>query len=105
MKYQHVISIIPELSLKRVEKALMKIGVPAVNVSRVKGYGDYKNHFKKDCMDSCMRMELFCETENLDDITTAITHAAHGGLTSDGLIAITPVDTLINIKDIDEEKL
>ena len=93
MSYQHVITIIPSLALKKVEKALSVIGIPAVNVVTVRGYGEYKNYFQADCMDTCSRLEVFCETTKLDEIIKAIAQAAHGGLTTDGIIAVNPIDS------------
>lgn len=97
MEFKTVTAIIPDLSLEKVEKELMKIGVPDLYISTVHGYGNYKNYFKKDCMEDCIRLEIFCKADVAKEIATTIQSAIHIGLKSDGFIAIKPVDEFINI--------
>ena len=97
MTYQNIVAFIPELTLQKVEKELRKKRVPDLYVSKVHGFGEYKNLYKNDCMDDCIRVEIFCKEEIAKEIAEIIHDAVHSGLRSDGFVAIQPVDEFINI--------
>lgn len=84
--------------LEEVEKKLEQIGVERIDVSKVKGFGEYHNYFAPNWLGLEARVEIFTRKEKVDAITAAIMDAAHTGLPGDGVIAVVPVERLYLIR-------
>jgi len=98
MDYSKITAIIRTLKLEAVERSLQKIGVKGISISRVKGYGEYKNYFRRDFMVSHVRIEIYSSASKVEEIVQAIMEAAHSGLAGEGIIAITPVQRIYRIR-------
>ncbi len=99
MKYLKVTAIIPSLTLDDVEKALIAVGVPGMSVTKVHGYGEYRNYYSEDTMTDCARIEIFIEAEKAKSIAKTIANTVHQGMSTDGVIAIMPVEEFLHIHD------
>jgi len=102
MEYRKVTAIILDERLEDVEKALIKMRVPGVSVSQVRGYGKYHNFYEKDMMCRHARLEIFCPASEAEAIAQCIIDTAHVGMSSDGMIAILPVEKLYRIRTSSE---
>lgn len=98
MEFQNVVAIIRSGALEGVEAKLRELGVQGVSVSKVKGYGEYKNFFSSDWMVEHARIEVFTDKTRAHSVAAAITEAAHLGMSGDGIVAILPVETIIRIR-------
>lgn len=103
MKHLKVTAIIPSLTLDEVEKALIAIGVPGMSVTKVHGYGEYRNYYSEDTMSDCARIEIFIAAEKATLIAKTIANTVHQGMSTDGVIAIMPVEEFMHIRDFHEE--
>ncbi len=99
MNYRKVTAIIPTFSLDAVEKALLDIAVPGMTVTKARGMGEYRNYYAKDSMSDCSRVEVFIDSENAKEVANTIAKAVHQGMSTDGVIAILPVDEFIHIRE------
>jgi len=104
MNYRKITAIIPTQSLDEVEKKLASIGVPGMTVTKVKGYGDYRNFYAKDTMSDCSRVEIFIEVDKAKQIVNAIASTVHQGMNTNGVIAILPVEEFMHIREFKEDK-
>lgn len=104
MKYRKVTAIVTVEKMDAVERALIKLGVPGISVSQVRGFGEYQDFYKPDLMCRHMRLEIFCRSEEADAIARCIMDAAHTGISGDGIVAILPVEHLYCIRTKDEPK-
>lgn len=102
MIYRKVTAIIPTLILENVENELKKIGVPGMSVTKVVGYGEYRNLYTKGELSECSRVEIFTEKDKASLIVKTIAKAVHSGLNTDGIIAVLPVEELIRIREYEE---
>lgn len=91
--YKKLTVVIPVNCLEPVELALQRSNIPDVCVSYVKGYGEYRNFFKKDWMMKEVKIELFLESSKVEETSEAIRGICGGG-TSGGFLAVSPVDHL-----------
>jgi len=98
MSFKKITAIIRTSVLSAVEDALKELGVPGVNVSQIKGYGEYSDFYAKDWMVTSSRVEVFIDTECAESVAQAIMDAAHTGLEGDGIVAITPVEKIYHIR-------
>jgi len=85
--------------LKAVEQGLLRIGVDGMSVVPVRGFGEYKDLFRKDLLCEHARVEVYCPREIAEEVALAVLKAAHTGLPGDGLVAIEPVDALWRVRE------
>ena len=99
MIFNKITAIIPYTAIDKVIDNLIGLGVIWITVEKVRGHGEYRNYFEKDCMTDCIRVEIFIEEEKVRCITDAICYAAYDGINSDGMIAIHSVEEFIRVRD------
>lgn len=68
MQFRKVTAIIQLGVLGKVEAKLQEIGVRRISVTKVKGYGEYKNFYAKDWMVEHARIEIFTDKAGAHDI-------------------------------------
>ena len=98
MEVRLIIAVLRRDKLEEVERALREIDVERIDVSTIKGYGEYRNFFTQDWMTDEVRLEIFTKKNEVESITNAIMGAAHTGLPGDGVVAVVPIDTLYLIR-------
>lgn len=92
MEIKLIVAIIRRDRLEPVERRLQEIGVERINVSLVKGYGEYHDFFRRDWMVEEVRVEVFTKSGEAQAIAAAILEAAHTGLPGDGIVAVIPTE-------------
>jgi len=98
MKFAKITAIIRPSMLEVVEKALLKLNVPGVSVSKGKGFGDYHDFFSRDWSITHVRVEVFIGKDRADEIAEAVMNAAHTGIEGDGIVAVLPVESIYHIR-------
>ena len=98
MELSAVIAIIRPDALEDVEEALREMGIAGVCISRVKGYGEYRNFFSADGLVSSVRLEIFTRKDKAEAIAAAIVGKAHTGSRGDGIVVVYPIQSFINIR-------
>lgn len=98
MDIKLIVAIIRRDKLEEVEARLRDTGVEGINVSKVKGYGEYRNFFSHDWMVDEVRIEIFTRKDELETVIEAIMDAAHTGGPGDGIVAVVPVESLFLIR-------
>jgi nitrogen regulatory protein P-II 1 len=93
-----VTAIVRTVALENVEQHLKTINVPGISVTKVKGYGEYKNFFRHDWVIEYARIEIFLQRKRADEVVRTIVDAAQTGQPGDGLVAILPVESLYRIR-------
>ncbi len=99
MTYRKVTAIIDVGSLEAVERAVQQVGTFEVAVTRVKGYGHYKNFYNAQWLSEQARVEVFVEQEQASAVVDAICSAAYVGPESHGIVAVLPVEEIYRIRD------
>ena len=98
MDVRLIVAIFRRDKLEEVESRIRALGVERVNVSKVKGYGEYHNYFTTSGMVDEVRIEIYTKNHEVEAIATAIMDAAHTGLPGDGIVAVLPVEELFLIR-------
>ena len=98
MDIKQIVAIIRRDKLEEVEKKIQSMGVELINVSKVKGYGEYHDFFARDWMVEEVRLEIFTKKDKVETITAAIMDAAHTGEPGDGIVAVVPVEKFFLIR-------
>jgi nitrogen regulatory protein P-II 1 len=98
MDIKLIIAIIRRDKLEPVEQKLRDTGVERINVSKVKGYGEYHDFFSRSWMVEEVKLEIFTRKDEVESVTAAIMDAAHTGLPGDGVVAVVPVEKLFLVR-------
>jgi nitrogen regulatory protein P-II 1 len=98
MDIKLITAIFPRDRLEAVEKGLQNIGVERVDVSKVKGYGEYRNLYAQDWMVDEAKLDIFTRADEVEVVARAIIDAAHTGEAGDGVVAVLPVEKLFLIR-------
>lgn len=93
-----IIANFPRDKLEAVEKKLERTGVERINVSKVKGFGEYHNFYAPNWLNDEVRVEIFTRKDEVEKIVSAILDVAHTGLPGDGVVAVVPIDKLYLIR-------
>lgn len=99
MEYRKVTAIVRAMALDDIEQSLTVAGVKGVTVTRVKGYGEYRDFFTRDGMTEHVRLEIFAHRDRVDRIVDTICRVASTGSEGDGIIAVLPVEHVYRIRD------
>ena len=66
-------------------------------MTKVKGYGEYADFFTPDWMLTHVRVEVFIGRHRADEVAETIMNASHTGMVGDGIVAISPVESVYHI--------
>ncbi|PSR13330.1 MAG: P-II family nitrogen regulator [Bacteroidetes bacterium] len=90
---------------ERVRDALAAIGVNFFTLTEVKGFGLQKGEklmYRGSVYDSDyiarLRLDIFCNTEKVDEIIDAIVSAGRTGEVGDGKIVVMDIDHIVRIR-------
>lgn len=84
--------------LEEVEQALERLNVERINVSKVRGFGEYHNHFAHNWLDSEVRVEIYTKNHEVESIVSTILNAASTHFPGDGVVAVFPIEKLYLIR-------
>jgi nitrogen regulatory protein P-II 1 len=98
MEVKRVIAIIRSEALDALEEKLKSLHVGGVTVSRVKGYGEYKNLFTNDWMSDHAKVEIFIEAPKLDELIDGLLDIARGDIPGAGIVAVLPVERFLHLR-------
>jgi nitrogen regulatory protein P-II 1 len=103
MALKQISAIIRPNMLEAVEKHLMRLGVAGITVTRAKGYGEYADFLvASHGTFSCVRIDIFIDENQAQQVVDGIMDAAHTGTPGDGIVAVLPVDKLFRIRNRQE---
>lgn len=99
MAMKRILAVIRPEKQAAVEEALKNIGAPGVTISKVVGFGEGANLFRSDWHMAHVRLVVYGNDEEVDQICRAIHDASHTGAPGDGFIAVIPVERYDRLRD------
>ena len=98
MKFKYVVAIVPPETVEALERELKRIGVGGMSLTKVKGFGEYKNFYTSDWLSDHMKIEVFAEESRLEGILRAMLQAGCSDAPGAGIVAVMPVDTFLHLR-------
>ncbi len=83
-------------SLEHIVNSLQETGITGMSVSEVRGLGDQVGLFTPYAIHNMIN--VIVPDENVGTVTDIIVRHAHTGLPGDGLVAVSPLDKVIEIR-------
>lgn len=100
MKYSKVVGIFNMTDYGLISDDLASLDIPGVSVSKVEGFGDYINEFAKFGFSENIKIEIYTTTKQAQEIAAMLALKANEMTEGGGVVAIEPIDTLLNVKKI-----
>jgi nitrogen regulatory protein P-II 1 len=97
MSISRVTAIVPIGTLDQLERDLRECGVPGVTVERVRGYGRYRNYFRRDQLSDDARVVLFVERERIDSILETVSNCMQKCGASSGIAVVEKIDRFVQL--------
>ena len=98
MNIKYVVAILPSSSLESLEATLRTIRIGGVTVTKVKGYGEYKNLFSSELLVEHTKVEIFAEESKVDFFVKVLLDAAHSEPPGAGIVAVMPVEKFLHLR-------
>lgn len=103
MTTKRICAIMPTQMLEPLEKHLRACGVPGVTVERVEGYGEHPNYFRRDLMQSNVRVILYTKADDVESIVSALVDCANDIGAQAGILTVDSIDRLVHLPSGKEE--
>lgn len=91
-----ITAIVRMSCLERTVKALEDAGIKGMTISEIKGIGEQVQLYSLYAIHT--KIEIIAPDEKAEEIKGVILENAHTGLSGDGIVAVSPVDTLTSIR-------
>lgn len=101
MNYCKVVVIMNITDYGLIRPAILKLNVPGVTVSMVKGFGDYVNAFNEFGLSDNMKIEIYTSEQQAEEVASTFTAIANDLTEGGGIVAIEPVKQLFNVRKLD----
>lgn len=98
MKFKYVVAIIPPEAVEPLERKLRSARVGGITLTKVKGFGEYKNFYTSDLLSNHTKVEIFAEESKLDSLLDALLESAASDLPGSGIVAVIPVDKFLHLR-------
>lgn len=99
MSFNYVVAIIsPEFAVS-LEAKLLSLGIGGITLSKVKGFGEYRNFFSKDWLSEHTKVEIFVEDAKVDALLDVLRELANTGEVGAGIAAVVPVYKFLHLRD------
>jgi nitrogen regulatory protein P-II 1 len=95
MRLKYVIAIVTPESVRTVETRLIEIGIGGITLTKVKGFGSYKNFFTRDWLSDHVKLEILTDEEQVRGIVDALMETAGPDIPGSGIVAVMSVETLL----------
>ncbi len=98
MNFKYVVAIVPSDALELLEAKLASIHVGGITLTKVMGFGEYKNFFTSDWLSEHTKMEIFTEEAKVERLLNALLEAAHSDAPGAGIGAVMPVERFLHLR-------
>ena len=94
MRFKYVVAIVLPGLVPPLELKLQNLGVDGITLTRVKGFGEYKNFFSKDWLNEYTKVEILAEESKVDALLDTLQDLAIGA----GIVAVVSVDRFLHLR-------
>jgi nitrogen regulatory protein PII len=98
MSFKYVVAIVPPEAVESLERKLRNIGVGGVTLTKVKGFGEYKNFFTSDLLTEHTKIEIFTEESKVEPLLEALMEVGRSDIPGSGIVAVIPVDRFLHLR-------
>ena len=101
MKYFKVVAILNLSDYGALHEPIQRLDVSGIEVSMVKGFGEYVNNFSPYGFSDNMKIEIYTIPEQAETIAEELSSLANQLTKGGGVVAIEPVTRLMNVRKLE----
>lgn len=98
MNHKYVIAIVRPEVVPILETKLRSIGVGGITLTKVRGFGEYKNFFTNDLLTDYTKVELFTESSRVQAVLDALVELSHADIPGSGVVAVVPAERFLHLR-------
>ena len=98
MNIKYVVAIVYSDNLERLHAALNSIRIGGVTLTKVKGYGEYKNLYTEDWLVEHTKVEVFAEESKADLLVKVLLDMSRSEPPGAGIVAVMPVERFFHLR-------
>lgn len=98
MNFKYVVAIVPPEAMKSLSAKLRSIGVEGITLTKVKGFGEYKNFFTDDLLSEHIKIEIFTEDSKVESLLGTFLEVGKADIPGAGIAAVMPVDRFLHLR-------
>lgn len=98
MNMQYIVAIVPPELVESLEVKLRNLHIRGVTLTKVKGFGEYKNLYSNDWLSDQTKIEIFAEEAKVGSILDALRETGAADVPGSGIVAVIPVDTFFHLR-------
>jgi nitrogen regulatory protein P-II 1 len=95
--FKYVVAIVAPEFVQSLENKLRSIGVGGITLTRVRGFGQYKNFYARDWLTDHVKVEIFAAESAVDGLVKALVASAGFDVPGSGIVAVVPVDEFLHL--------
>lgn len=98
MNMHYIVAIVPPDVVESLEVKFRNLHVGGLTLTRVKGFGEYKNFFSNDMMSEHTKIEIFAEASKVEALLGVLRETGAADVLGSGIVAVIPVDTFFHLR-------
>lgn len=98
MNFKYVVAIVQPEDMKPLREKLRRIGVQGITLTKVKGFGEYRNYFAEDLLSDHIKVEIFAEDSKVQALLGALLELGKIDVPGTGVAAVIPVDKFLHLR-------
>lgn len=98
MNIKYVVAIVPRERLESLERKLHDLGVGGITLSRVRGFGEYKNFFSNDWLTDNTKVEIFTDASRVEALLGVLLKSDDSDAPGAGIVAVMPTERFLHLR-------
>lgn len=98
MNMHYIVAIVPPDVVESLEVKLRNLHVGGITLTRVKGFGEYKNFFSNDFLSEHTKIEIFAEASKVDALLGVLRETGAADVPGSGIVAVIPVGMFLHLR-------
>lgn len=98
MNFKYVMAIIPPYAVEGLEARLRRMGVGGITLTKVSGFGEYKNFFTSDLLSEYTKIEIFTEESKVEALFDALLEVGAADIPGSGIAVVITVDRFLHLR-------
>lgn len=96
--FKYVVAIVAPGAVEPLESRLRSMHIGGITLTKVRGFGEYKNFFTRDWLTDHTKVEIFVEASAVDGLVDAVLETAGTNVPGAGIVAVLPVDRFLHLR-------
>ncbi len=98
MGFHYVVAVVRPEVVAALEARLSSLGIGGVTLTKVRGFGEYKNFYSRDWLTEQLKVEVFVEAPMLDALLGALREIANADGPGAGVVAMMSLDKFLHLR-------